>query len=419
MKVFFTKVKAFLSRIKGKYLKFEEIFFNFLKNYMWIIVMAIAIAVSTIAKVYAFPFLSSDYHNFLCGWMLKYKELGVHDGFGASLGDYTPFYNYFLCLFGVWFPEEGFVYAIKIFNIIFELSFSTAVFLIVQKCFHKLNYSALAFSISLIIPSIIINGAFWGQCDIVFSSFVVWSFYFILGKKYNLAMIFFSIAFSIKLQAIFFFPFIFLLILKREIKIYHLLYIPIIYIGLAIPSLICGRPFGDIMSVYLTQTQEYNDRLSLSAPSVYAFFNNAFTTTFSYVPVIIFFVITLSYVFYLYYKDMELNKENLITIALISILFSAYFLPHMHERYFFLADLFAFIYLFIKKKGFALCVLINLASITCCTRFLFGGLGDSNMWPGFDPIRVGALFNLVAIVLLTIEMVKMPSKKIDDTITCN
>lgn len=412
-------MKEKFSIFKAKMTQIDDFLFAFFKKYMWIIVMVIAFILSTLAKTFAFPFLSHDYNNFLIHWMQEYQAMGIHDGFGTSLGDYTPIYNYFLCIFANIFPEVGWVYAIKWFNILFELSFALAVFFIVYKCFDNLNYSALAFIISLIIPSIIINGAFWGQCDIIFTSFLVWSFYFILNKKYDLALIFFSISFAFKLQAVFFAPFLFLLILKREVKIYQIIYIPLVYLLLAIPSLICGRSFMDIISVYVKQANEYGGRIALSAPSIYGFFDNEITETLSYVPLIIFFVITLSYIFYLYYKDFELNKENLITVALISILFSAFFLPHMHERYFFPADLFVVLYLFIKKKGFVTCLLINFASIICCSSFLFSAYHVKEMFAPLDIIKVGSALNLIAVTILVIEMRNIQNKRNKDTCSCN
>lgn len=404
---------------KAKIKQIDDILFILLKKYMWAIVMCIATCLSIVAQSFAFPFLSGDYNSFLVHWMREYQSLGIHDGFGASLGDYTPAYNYYLCIIGVTCPETGWVYAIKIFDIVFGLSFSAATFLIVQKCFNKLNYSALAYSVSLIIPSIIINSAFWGQCDIVFASFIVWSFYFVLAKKYNLALIFFSISFAFKLQAVFFAPFLFLLLLKREVKIYQIIYIPLIYLLIALPALICGRSFVGIVSVYSKQAGEYRDRINLLAPSIYAYFDDSIAKTFGYIPIIIFFVITVSYIFYLYYKDIELNKENLITIALISVLFSPFFLPHMHERYFFLADLFAVLYVFIKKKGIFICLMINFASIICCGCFVFGGYNFRAIFSPFNPVLIGATINLIAIGLLVIEMIKMPSRKNIDTNSCN
>lgn len=412
-------MKEKLENLKAKINHIDDILFSFLKKYLWIIIMVMATIFAIVAQSIAFPYLSGDYNSFLVHWMRNYQELGIHDGFGASLGDYTPSYNYYLCIIAVTCPEEGWIYAIKIFDVVFGLSFSAATFLIVYKCFKKLNYAALAYSISLIIPSIIINSAFWGQCDIVFASFIIWSFYFVLDKKYNLAMIFFSISFAFKLQAVFFAPFLFLLLLKREVKLYQILYIPVIYLLLTLPALICGRSFIDIITVYAKQAGEYSKRINLLAPSIYAYFQENIAKVFGYIPVFVFFVITMSYVFYLYYKDVELSKENLITISLISVLFSPFFLPHMHERYFFLADLFAVLYVFIKKKGIFLCLLINFASIICCCTFVFSGYSPRAIFEPFDPIVLGASLNLVAVCLLVIEMIKLPSNKNIDTNSCN
>lgn len=410
------KIKGFFSKINVKLNKFDDFLFPLLRKYMWIIVIVLALTFSTIGKFFAFSFLSSDYNNFLKHWMIQYQEMGFIKGIGTTIGDYTPFYNYFLCLFAQFTPEVGFVYAIKWFNLVFEIGTATAFFLITYHYFKNLNYSSLAFAITLIIPSVIINGAVWGQCDIVFTMFIVWSFYFIITKRYNLAMIFFSISFAIKLQAVFFAPFIFFLILKREIKLWQIFYIPVIYILLALPALLAGRPFIDIISVYATQASEYSSRINLSAPSVFAFVsNNEYASTFSTLGLMLCLTVTLCYIFYLYHKDIELNKDNLITVALISILFTAFFLPHMHERYFFMADIFAVIYLFIRKRGFIICLLINMASLTCCIRFLIG----VNIFTPLDPIMIGALMNLGAVTLLTREMLKLKKADNNQVSTCN
>lgn len=408
------KVKNGAKKVNGKLYQFENWLFPFLKKWLWLIIIVLAVVLSTWGKWKAIPFKSGDYNTFLVTWMNKYKELGLIKGFGTSLGDYTPAYNYFLCIFAQFVPEAGYLYVIKILDFVCEISMALGFFFIIKHLTNNKNYASVGFSVALIIPSVIINGAFWGQCDVIFTMFLIWSFYFILRGKSHWAMIFFSISFAFKFQAIFFLPFIVLLILKRRIRIWQLLYIPLVYFIIGLPAICCGRPIGDIFSVYFRQADEYKDRIALSAPSIYALFDNSHTQTIAPVTIPVFLVITMSYIFYLFHKNIKLNAENLVTVALISLLFSAFFMPYMHERYFFAADIFAVLYIFIKKRGFILALLINMASIICCCYWLFyytGNQGASNMFPHFNVIRVGTIFNLIAIIFLLYEMIKMPKEE--------
>lgn len=395
-----TKVKEKLKVIEENaslfFLKIDDWFFDFFHKKGWLIIMILALILSTVSKLYLFDYRSGDYNSFLQHWIKFYQDNGGFSALGQTVGDYTPFYNYILCLIAT-FKKANDLYLIKIVSLIFDFVLALGFFFIIDYLFKNKNYASITFSIALILPSVIINGALWGQCDAIFTSFVVWSFYFILKEKYNTSMLLFSLALSIKLQAIFFLPFLFLLFLKRKIKLYQFLYIPIIYIIVAIPSIIAGRDFIEVMTIYFRQADQYKN-LSLSAPSLYSFIDNTKTELFANTTLFVFLVVTMSYIFYFYQKDFEFNKENLVTIALISCLFSPFFLPYMHERYFFIADIFSLLYLFIKKKGFGIALCINIASVICCYYWITGGLNP--FWGNINLVRVASSFNLVAIILI-------------------
>lgn len=381
--------------------RFDNWFFNKFHAHGWIVILVLGVALSIGAKVVFLNHVSSDYTNFLLPWMKSYKEMGFWKGIGTALGDYTPFYNYFLCFFAQVVPEEGYLYAIKIFTMFFELIAAWGVFMILDYVFKSKNYAAVGASLMLILPSVIINGAIWGQCDVIFTSFVIWSFYFILRGKFNWAMVMFSLAFSIKLQAIFFLPFLFLLFLKRKIKIWQFLYIPVIYILTCLLACFAGRNMGEMLGIYFRQGGEY-PAASLSAPSIFAFINNNDRNNnwAHYAGPIIFSVICIVYCFIFYRQNWKWTPKNLITLALLSLLMTPYLLPHMHERYFFVTDLFALIYLLIKKRGFIIALLINAASSICCVYFVMG----ENIFEGYaNPIRVSAALNLIALGLLIFE----------------
>ena len=63
-----------------------------------------------------------------------------------------------------------------------------------------------AFLLALALPTVWLNSAYWGQCDVVFTSLCIGMAYGVLKGKGNLAAVFWALAFSFKLQAIFVLP---------------------------------------------------------------------------------------------------------------------------------------------------------------------------------------------------------------------
>lgn len=97
--------------------------------------------------------------------------------------------------------------------------------------------------------------------------------YYLLVNRPNRAVLAFSIAFVLKLQAIFFAPFLLLLVLKRKIKLRSLVLIPAVYILSIIPAAIMGRSLWDLLTVYVSQSKLYTS-LCMSIPNLYAFLGN-------------------------------------------------------------------------------------------------------------------------------------------------
>jgi Gpi18-like mannosyltransferase len=51
-----------------------------------------------------------------------------------------------------------------------------------------------------LVPTVYLNGAHWGQCDIVYGSMVLASIYYLVKEKYALAYVFLGLAFAFKLR---------------------------------------------------------------------------------------------------------------------------------------------------------------------------------------------------------------------------
>ena len=416
-------MQNFFKNISETWTKGVDLVLEFLKKYGWIFILAFGLALTTIGKSTMFFYKSGDFNSFLYHWMNRYKELGfpaaltnhfVEGGEVKLISDYTPFYYNILIILAQFVPVEGYVYAIKIVDLLFEISLSTAIFFITYHLYKNLTASSLFAVLGLIIPAIIINGPLWGQCDVIYVSFVVWSFYFLLKEKSWLSILMFSIAFSIKLQAIFFLPFLVLMMLKKKVHIYQFLLIPIIYFIFMLPNLIAGAGFGYLISIYGSQTGSY-ESIYLSAPSIYAFIVSNSTTAevFGYFGIIACLTVTMCYVFYFFKKDIAFTPKNLITLATFVCLVTSFLLPRMHERYFILADIFSIIYLLMTKKGLLKAILINFASAMCTLNWVVGA--NFGQWYA----QIGAALNLVALIIIITKELPNLELNIKDENTIN
>ncbi|GAA3439106.1 glycosyltransferase 87 family protein [Kutzneria kofuensis] len=111
-----------------------------------------------------------------------------------------------------------------------------------------------------------VNASMWGQADAMYAAFAVGGVYFLLCKRPWLACAFIGIAFALKLQTVFLFPLLLLLVLRRGLPWKSLLAIPLVYVVLDIPALLIGTSPAQLFSVYVAQTGTF-DLLTLNAPT--------------------------------------------------------------------------------------------------------------------------------------------------------
>ena len=199
----------------------------------------------------------------------------------------------------------------------------------------------IAFAVLLMLPTVVLNGAYWGQCDAIYGALVLHALAQVLAGKNKSSVVLLAVAFSFKLQTIFLIPLWGVLWLARKVKFYELLIFPLTYAVTIVPALLMGKPLLDILGVYFNQMEEYSYRLTLNAPSVFQFIpygmevNDALLSKLGILAAAVL-------VFALFGLGIWLRKRMRANIAMAMAAILAigvpFFLPYMHERYFFLAD---------------------------------------------------------------------------------
>lgn len=331
------------------------------------------IAAITICAIFVraslFTHVSSDYTQFLQGWVQTLKDNGGFAAIGMSIGDYTPPYFYLLASF-TYIPVDPLI-LIKLSSCLFDFGLAAFGFFLLKRHGFSTELCIFGYGALLFFPTGILNSAAWAQCDVIFTMLLLMCMGAFLKNKPIAAMIFFGAAFSLKLQAIFLFPLLLLLWLKGKMKFWHFFIIPGVYLIAVLPAFFAGRSLWELLTVYISQSGQY-PRLSMNAANLWLLVGDLKNSALSMSGIFIAGIGVLTALFILIRKRYELTPSLIVSISLLFVILIPSLLPHMHERYFFTADVFSIIYAFFRPKRWFVPFMVGGASLLCYLPFLFG-----------------------------------------------
>lgn len=338
------------------------------ENYIF---LAIGIILAAFLRFSLREFESGDFKSFLEPW---YDFINQHGGFGAlkyEFSNYTPLYLYLMVIASYLFSGFSKVFAIKLISMVFDFICASFIYKIVRLKYPVGTTPVFAYLATLFAPTVFLNSAFWGQADITYTTGLVACLYFLAIKREFPAFIALGLAISFKLQAAFLIPFLFILLLKRNVSWYLFLLIPSVYLATILPAWLMGRPFFDLLLIYVGQADFYQV-LSFNAPNMYQWFPNELYNFFYPAGL----TWTLAIVFMLglgvYESRAKITIDVLVQLATISVLIMPYFLPKMHDRYFFAADVISIVFGFYFPRYFFIPIIVGMVSLFSYSPFLFG-----------------------------------------------
>lgn len=313
---------------------------------------------------------SADYKEFVSKW---YEFIAQHgfEAFGHEFANYNPPYLYLMGIIVYLFPFVPKIIAIKSISVIFDLLLGAFVYKLINLKYPGSILAVLGYLAVLFAPTVFLNSSCWGQADALYATFLVACLYWICKGKQWLALVSFGFALAIKAQAIFFAPFLLALFLKRQLSWKPFLLVPVIYLLMLAPTWIAGRNFSDLLSIYARQSNTYHE-LSKHAPNFYIWFPDS---AYDYIyPAGL--VLGLSVAFLiiagLIKSQRVVDRDLIVQMAFVFVLAVPYFLPKMHERYFYAADVLAIVYAFYFPKYFYVPIVVIICSFLSYLPYLFG-----------------------------------------------
>lgn len=290
-----------------------------------------------IARYLMFPMTSWDLKHFLIPWYETIRDNGGFRAVGMDIGDYTPFYRYFLAFLTTFHIDAAI--GIKVFSGIFELVCAVYVKKIAELAFPGTSRPLLAYAAAFCLPSVMLNSAGWGQCDGIYTCFIVMSLYYLLKERDLLSMAMYGMAFAVKLQAVFFAPFVLVMLLRGKIRLRSVWLVPGVYVVSVIPAMFAGSSFLNLLTVYFRQAGQYN-LLSMALPNIWTLLTDVKSEELGRAGVFFAGAVMLCYVWYGYAngKKCRLTVFEAVTGAAVSCMAVPYLLPFMHERYYFTSE---------------------------------------------------------------------------------
>lgn len=343
---------------------------QYLKRYEDTLILVVGLFLAVWLRYTLRDFESGDFRAFTSHW---YDFIVQHGGFNAlryDFANYTPPYLYLLTLATYLFSGVSQVFAIKLVSILFDLICAFFVYRLVRVKYPSGVQPSFAALVFLFAPTVFLNSSLWGQADVIYTSGLVACLYFLAVRRPVPALLAFGLALAFKLQAIFLVPLLLILFLQGRISWWHFLLIPLVYLITVIPAWLLGRPLPDLLLIYLNQTDYYHN-LTKNAPNLYQWFpdriyNLLYPTGLVWTGAVIFFLVAS-----VYKSRTPLTPTLMVEVATISVLATPYFLPKMHERYFFAADVCSLVFAFYCPRSFWLALLIQLVSFFAYLPFLF------------------------------------------------
>lgn len=333
------------------------------------VVIGTGVVVALLLRWSLVSYPSGDFTRFTGGWFDAIGEMGIGAFLASDVTNYAPAYTYLMVvahlLFG-WLPT---VVAIKMIGFPFDFLCAWYVSKLVALRYPDGAASTIAFLVTLFLPTLVINGAMWGQADVLYTTGLVAFVHYAAVRRDVAAGVALGLAFSVKLQAVFVAPLVLLLALGGVIRWRSLALVPGVYVVSVIPAWIAGRPLGELLSVYLTQAGYYR-RLSSSAAHVYQWFPAEFYELMLPAGLLWAAGVVGVFTWALYRRNFEWTAERVVQVATLCVVLVPFCTPKMHERYFFPADILA-VALAFYRPGMAFApVAIGLISFLSYAPFL-------------------------------------------------
>lgn len=286
-------------------------------------------------------FISYDMSTYLIPWFNTIKSGGGLPALKQQVGDYGLLYQTIIAVFT--YLNINPVYLYKLLSVFFDFLLALSIAYFVNNSDSGTIFSDHSFALSygyvLMLPTVFMNSAFYGQSDSIYTFYILWSVWFLYKERFHLSAFMLGLALSFKLQTVLLLPlYLYVCFYKKRFSVYNL-FITILTFWLSgIVTYFNGRNIFAGIGIYFFQINEYK-HMWMNAPSFWFFIGDDYNKLHL---IAIFLTLILIGAGLYVIKDKKMPIDLFQQILCISIFIEwtcIIFLPAMHERYTYVLDL--------------------------------------------------------------------------------
>lgn len=335
------------------------------------IVLAVASILGLWARLSGFDFISGDLKYFLIPW---YEEMSQHGlaSLSSQVGDYNLLYQTVIAL--MTYVDVDCVVGYKTLSVIFDYVLAVAAGLLACEITGKKPGDGLfcvVYTVVLFLPTVVLNSAWWGQCDAMYTSVLVLMLWRILKGKHLSAFVLLGVAFTCKLQAIFILPFLICwYFYKKHFTAGWFVVSIMVFWASGIVAFFYGRSLLEPFKIYLYQLNEYA-KMYMNFPSFWMILGGSYQQLKQYAIIVALILCGLTLYLVMSGRYKPDSKEKAMALAAHLAWTCLLFLPSMHDRYGYLLDILLVILAFANRQYLKYAAVALFASLYAYGVYLF------------------------------------------------
>ncbi len=331
-------------------------------------------------------FISEDMATAFLPWYENMKNNGGLSALSAQIGDYGLLYQTIVAL--LTYIDINPVYLYKLLSVSFDFLMAVSISYFINQCgaMHAFLESdsgktaCVVYACVLLIPTVVLNSAFWGQCDSIYVFFLLWSVWFLYKEKYNISSFMLGLSLAFKLQAILIAPLFLYSYFSRKrfsILLNSVIAVFVFWFSGIIVYIYRHKVF-DSIGIYSNQVTMFK-RMWMNVPSFWVFVGDDYNKLHFIAIGLTFLILGFGLYMFVFTKLQMNSYEEIIGVAVFIEWTCILFLPAMHERYTYVMDILLLMLTFLNKKYLLFTFITIVTSTLSYTAYLFTNKGLS-LW---------------------------------------
>ena len=355
-----------------------------------VLFLAIVVLIGAAIRWAGRYFVSEDMTFCLIPWFERIRASGGLPALSGQVGDYGLLYQTLISLM-TYLPLPA-VVQYKLLSSLFDAVLALLAGLIyrdVKKsrlnglqgvdCSRVTLHAFLVSAVVWLLPTVILNSSYWGQCDSMYACYCLATIYLLRRGSFAWAFVLLGLAFGCKLQAVFILPIIgvYYLLSKRFSLLWTLLSVVAMWLS-GIVAFAYGRNLLSPIMIYIGQVGHYQE-MYMGFPSLWMLVGNDYWALRWFAILLTVMVLVTGVWYCLNHKRVVLSDERYYAVAAWFMWSMLLFLPSMHDRYAYLLDILLVIVACLDRRFLKYAVITVLISLYYYSIYLFGDRGNGHV----------------------------------------